>query len=450
MKPPPTRRQVLRGTGALLALPWLESLAAPGPRASPVSPGEGPPLRLLFVMTPNGAQMDRWTPAVEGALESLPPTLQPLEPWRDQLLVLSGLTHDKARANGDGPGDHARAAAAFLTSSQPRKTAGSDLRAGVSVDQLIAAEIGARTRLRSLELGTQAGRLGGQCDSGYACAYSSNISWLGPSTPAAKEVDPRLVFERLFGDGPPGESAEERAARILRRRSLLDSVRADARALGPRLAVADRGRLEEYLSGVRELERRIEAVEQGRTLAPQGARPPDGVPEDFAEHARLLGDLLALAFASDSTRIASLMLANEGSNRSYPELGVPEGHHELSHHGNDPIKREKVATIDRHHVELLAHLIGRLAASSEGPGASSLLDHTLVLYGSAIGDGNRHNHDELPLLLLGRGGGVRSGRHLRYPAQTPCANLYLTLLDLAGVPRAVFGDSTGPLTGLTG
>ena len=435
-----TRRQLLRGAGVAIALPWLETFASGAKR------GGVAPLRLAFVMTPNGAQLDRWTPASEGPLDALPPALAPLEPWRSRVLVLSGLTHDKARPNGDGPGDHARAAAAFLTAAQPRKTAGSDLAVGVSIDQLLAAELGARTRLRSLALGTESGRAGGECDSGYACAYSSNISWRGPSTPAGKDVDPRLVFERLFADGPRGESAAARAERLARRRSLLDSVRADARALEPALAAADRARLDEYLSGIRELERRIQEAERVRTQAPPGFVEPDGVPPDFAAHARLLGDLLALAFAGDSTRIASLMLANEGSNRSYPELEVPEGHHELSHHGDDPAKRAKVALIDRHHVELFAHLIERLAATPEGEG--NVLDHTLVLYGSAISDGNRHNHDELPLVLVGGGGGVVSGRHLRFAPETPCANLFVTLLALAGAPRAAFGDSTGALDGL--
>jgi hypothetical protein len=445
MNSSPTRRHLLRGAGVALALPWLESLArASSARHAAAQPL--PPLRLLFVMTPNGAQMERWTPAKTGGLEELSPSLAPLEPWRAHVNVLSGLTHDKARPNGDGPGDHARAAAAFLTGAQPRKTAGSDLCAGISIDQLLASEIGSRTRLRSLELGTESGRMGGQCDSGYACAYSSNIAWCGPSTPAAKEIDPRLVFERLFSDGPRGESAAARAERLARRRSVLDSVRADARGLESRLATADRARLDEYLSGIRELERRIEGAERGRTLAPEGFAEPGAIPASFAEHVQLLGELVALAFAADSTRIASLMLANEGSNRSYPELDVPEGHHELSHHGDDPAKRAKVATIDRHHVELLAHVIERLSARAEGDG--TLLDHSLVLYGSAISDGNRHNHEELPLVLVGRGGGVRSGRHLRFPANTPCANLFVTLLGLAGVPRAAFGDSTGALDGL--
>jgi hypothetical protein len=438
-----SRRQILHGAGVALALPWLESLAHAGGVWSQQAKSEAAPLRLLFVSTPNGAQMDLWTPAELGALSALPKTLEPLEPWRSKLLVLSGLTHDKARANGDGPGDHARSAATFLTASQARKTAGADLTVGVSVDQVIAAQIGARTRLRSLELGTESGRAGGQCDSGYACAYSSNISWRGPSTPAAKEIDPRLVFERLFSDGPRGESAAARAQRLARRKSVLDSVREDARALQSRLALADRRRMDEYQSGVRELERRIETAERERTLAPEGVEAPGAKPKVFREHVQVLGDLIALAFATDSTRVASLMLANEGSNRSYPAIGVPEGHHEISHHGDVAEKREKVARIDRFHVELLAYVIERLEAAREGE--RSVLDNSLVLYGSGISDGNRHNHDELPLLLLGSGADVQSGRHVRYPKNTPCANLFVTLLNMAGAPRASFGDSTGAL-----
>jgi hypothetical protein len=431
---PVTRRAVLRGAGAALALPWLESLA---PRAEP-------PLRFLFVMTPNGAQMDRWRPTTEGPLGELPPTLAPLAPWRDSLLVLSGLTHDKARANGDGPGDHARAAATFLTAAQARKTAGADLAVGVSVDQVLAEALGGATRLRSLELGTEAGRAGGECDSGYACAYSSNISWRRPGTPAGKELDPRRVFARLFLDGPRGETAEARAARLARRRSVLDGVRADVAALERRLAIPDRARLAEYLEGVRELERRLDPAVGSR--AGEGLAEPGGIPADFAGHVKLLGELVALAFTSDSTRVATLMLANEGSNRSYPELGAPEGHHELSHHGGDAEKRAKLAAIDRHHVELLAHLVAALAGAREGRG--TVLDHTLVFYGSGIADGNAHAHHDLPLVLVGRGGGLRTGRHLSCAPETPVANLFLALLARAGLARESFGDSSGPLEGL--
>lgn len=436
-----SRRHALRAAGVCVLLPWMESLARAASIAGPKD--AAPPTRFLFVATPNGAQMDLWTPAEVGRLAALPPTLQPLEPFRDQLLVLSGLTHDKARANGDGPGDHARSAAAFLTASQPLKTAGADLRAGVSIDQVLADRLGARTRLRSLELGTDSGRAGGQCDSGYACAYSSNISWRSANTPCAKEIDPRLVFERLFSDGPRGESDAARAERLRRRRSLLDSVRDDAKALTTRLSTADRRRMDEYLGGIRELERRIELAERQRTLAPADAVEPSGIPGTFAEHVRVLGELIALAFATDSTRVASLMMGNEGSNRSYADIGVPEGHHEISHHGDDPAKRAKVAAIDRHHVELFAQVIERLAAHREGEG--TLLDQTIALYGSGISDGNRHNHEDLPILLAGRGAGLASGSHLRFARETPCANLFVTLRELAGGPRASFGDSTGAL-----
>ncbi len=441
-----SRRTLLHGAGIAIALPWLESMARAAAPFAEAALGAEPVLRFLFVSTPNGAQMDPWTPPSEGALETLPPTLTPLEAWRSNLLVLSGLTHDKARANGDGPGDHARSAAAFLTGAQPKKTAGADISVGVSVDQVLAAQIGTRTRLRSLELGTESGRLGGQCDSGYACAYSSNISWRGASTPAGKEVDPRLVFERLFADGPRNESAIARAERLARRKSVLDSVREDARAMDSRLSAADRRRIDEYLSGVRELERRIEAAERARTHAPEGAIEPAGIPKDFAEHVGVLGDLIALAFATDSTRVATLMLANEGSNRAYPDLGVPEGHHEISHHGDAPEKRAKVALIDQYHVSLFARVVERLAKHTEGD--RRLLDHCLVLYGSGISDGNRHNHEDLPIVLVGGGGDVNFGRHVRYAKNTPCANLFVSLLGLAGVKRASFGDSTGALDGL--
>ena len=448
MLEPLSRRTLLRGVGVALALPWLESIAraTASPFARNVAPAQAP-LRLLFVSTPNGAQLEPWTPANEGALDALPATLEPLAAQRANLLVLSGLTHDKARANGDGPGDHARSAASFLTGMQAKKTAGADLAVGISVDQVIATALGSRTRLRSLELGTESGRIGGQCDSGYACAYSSNISWRGPSTPAGKEVDPRLVFERLFADGPRGESAAARVERLARRKSVLDSVREDVRGVDAQLSQADRRRMDEYLSGVRELERRIEGAEHARTLAPEGALEPAGTPKDFAEHVRVLGELIALAFATDSTRVATLMLANEGSNRAYPDLGVPEGHHEISHHGDAPEKRAKVALIDRFHVSLFADIVERLAARTEGE--TSLLDHCLALYGSGISDGNRHNHEDLPIVLVGRGGGVKSARHIRYPKNTPCANLFVDLLARAGVPRPSFGDSTGSLEGLS-
>jgi hypothetical protein len=354
--------------------------------------------------------------------------------------VLSGLAHDKARANGDGPGDHARAAATFLTGCQALKTDG-PIRAGVSADQIAAREIGNRTRLRSLELGCEAGRLAGGCDNGYSCAYSNSISWSTPHTPLGKEVDPRLVFDRLFGDAHAGLSPEEREDRRRRRRSVLDFVREDARRLRSSLGTDDRRKLDEYSSGVRELERRIEfAAEEARAA---GFQRPGEIPGSFGELARLHFDLVALAFEGDATRIATLMLANEASGQSYPELGAPEGHHELSHHGGDAAKQRKIAAINRFHVELLAHFLAR-ARADEGP--ATLLHSCAVAYGSAISDGDRHDHHELPILVAGRAGGALApGRHLRLAPDTPCANLWRTLLAAAGVEVAAIGDSNGTL-----
>jgi len=434
---PLSRRTVLRGFGAALALPWLEAMApvravAPGPR------------RVAFLFVPNGVHMPDWTPTGEGADYELPYLLEPLAAQRESLLVLSGLTQDKARANGDGPGDHARSSAAFLTGAQPKKTAGEDIRVGISADQVAALKVGGQTRFRSLELGCEAGRQSGQCDSGYACVYSSNISWKTAHTPNTKEVNPRLVFDRLFGfDG--FESAEDRAIRARRRKSLLDLVAGDAKRLGRELGASDRRKLEEYLSGVRELERRIDHALGDEPAAGADLERPIGIPDDYGTHVRLMFDLLVMAFQSDLTRIATFMYANEGSNRSYGFLGVPEGHHTLSHHGGDKQKEQQIRKINRFHVEQLAYFLGRLQAIPEGD--ANLLDNSAVVYGSGISDGNRHNHDELPFLLAGRGGGfVRSGRHLRLPRETPANNLYLSLLDYMQVPTSALGDSTGPLS----
>jgi hypothetical protein len=374
----------------------------------------------------------------------MPKTLEPLTPYRESLLVLSGLTADKARANGDGPGDHARASAAFLTGSQPFKTDGANIKVGVSVDQVAAQKIGAATRFRSLEIGCEGGALSGQCDSGYSCAYSSNLSWSTPHTPCPKETDPRLVFERLFRDGDAGESAEARAKRLTRRKSVLDFVRDDAAALEKRLGASDKRKLDEYLTSVREVERRIDEAASGNANnVPDSARP-SGIPESYAAHIDLMSDLLVLAFQTDVTRIATFSFANEGSGRSYGFIGAPEGHHDLSHHGNDAEKQRKIQLINRFHIERFARLIEKLAASKEGD--SNLLERSMILYGSGIGDGNRHNHDELPVLLVGRAGGrVTGGKHVRFARNTPVANLYLAMLGKMDVEVAKLGDSTGRL-----
>jgi hypothetical protein len=437
MLEPLSRRTLLRGLGTAIALPWLEAMLPPR-CSTPIAPP-----RLVFVYAPNGVHMSQWTPTSVGSEFEMTPTLAPLAAHRSNLLVLSDLTHDKARPNGDGPGDHARASATFLTACQAVKTDGTGIRVAISVDQYAARVLGNSTRLRSLELGCEAGKLAGQCDSGYSCAYSNSISWSTPHTPMAKEVDPRLAFDRLFGDGDSESSEAEREARRVRRASLLDVVRADAARLASRLGSADRAKLDEYLTGVRELERRIDLSAQTASDAVLAAQRPRALPADYGEHVRMMCDLIALALRADTTRVATLMLANEGSNKSYASLGAPEGHHELSHHRKDGAKETKIAAINRHHVALFVRLIDQLA---EPEADSVLLDSTLVVYGSGMSDGDRHNHDDLPILVVGgRQLGVCGGRHVRYAPGTPCANLWLTLLDRVGVGMPALGDSTGQL-----
>jgi hypothetical protein len=402
---------------------------------------------MAFVYVPNGVHMVDWTPTNVGANFELPSVLEPLASVRDEVLVLSGLTLDKARSLGDGGGDHARAMASFLTGTHPRKTGGADLRAGVSVDQLAASRVGQGTRFGSLEIGCEGGRDAGQCDHGYSCAYQVNLSWRGESSPATKEVDPGLVFDRLFGGSTRGESESVAAKRLRRDRSLLDFVGEDARRLGDQLGGADRRKLDEYLTGVREIERRIDRSRSANETGPANLVRPAGIPSDYREHLRLLADLLVLAFQADLTRIATFVFANDGSNRSYGSIGVPDGHHDLSHHGNDPQKHAKIRTINRFHIEQYAYLLKSLRNVREGDG--TLLDHCMIVYGSGISDGNIHNHENLPILVAGRGNGkIEPGRHLIYPNETPLTNLHVSLLDRMGVTVDAFGDSTGRLSSL--
>lgn len=442
------RRTILKGLGAALGLPLLDAMA---PVAQASLPGAQTPLRMGFFFVPNGVHMPAWKPEQSGAEFALPHILEPLAAHRDDLLVISGLAHDKGRANGDGPGDHARSLASFLTASQPYKTAGANLRAGISVDQVAAQQVGHRTPLASLELGCDRGAQSGNCDSGYSCAYSSNVSWRSPTQPAGKEINPRLVFERLFGDDRLNESADARARRQKYQQSVLDFVRDDAARLNTRLSQNDRRKLDEYFTSIREIERRIVRAETLPADAPRSGQAtierPGGIPEEYQEHLRLMFDLLALAYQTDQTRISTFMFANEGSNRSYAFLEVPEGHHDLSHHGGDEAKQTKIQAINRFHMEQFAYFVERLKNTPEGEG--NLLDHSLLLYGAGIGDGNRHNHDDLPVALLGRAGGaVAPGRHLLLEKETPMANLFLSMLDLMDVRIDQFGDSTGRLTGL--
>jgi hypothetical protein len=446
-----SRRTVLKGLGTAMALPLLDAML---PRLAVAGVGgrKDLPLRFACVYVPNGAHMPEWTPAAEGALTHLPSILEPLASVKDDLLVLTGLTCDKARAHGDGPGDHARAMSAFLTGSQPRKTYGADIRAGVSFDQYLAQRVGESTKFPSLELGCEGGRGVGNCDSGYSCAYSSTVSWRTETTPVPKEVNPGLVFDRLFGSGK-ADDVVARAKRREYRKSVLDLVRDDAKKLEGSLGAADNRKLDEYLSAVRELEVRIAKAQKSADQPPPRPdypAPAAAVPKDYVEHIRLMGDLMALAFQTDVTRVATLVYANEGSTRPYPFIGVPEGHHDLSHHQRDPKKMEKIRQINRFHVSAFAAMLKRLQAVKEGEG--TLLDRCLIVYGSGNSDGNRHNHDDLPVLLVGRGGGaIRGGRHVVYPRErdTPLCNLYLSLAERFGIDVSHFGDSTGKLPGLT-
>ena len=427
-----SRRTVLRGLGASVALPWLDAMASPLRSA--------PPLRLGFVYTPNGKNMADWTPKAEGAGYELPAILQPLKDFRDDFSVLTGLTADKARSHGDGGGDHARALAAFLTGAQPRKTDGTDIRAGLSVDQAAAAVVGDQTRLSSLEIGCESGAMAGNCDSGYSCVYSSTMSWKSATQPLPKEVNPKLVFDRLFGGG----SAEERAKAAARRKSVLDLVRQDSKDLNGKLGTSDQRKMDEYLSSVRDIEERLDrAARLPEVKPPDGTSRPAGIPATYEEHIRLMGDLMALAFQADVTRVCTFVVANEGSNKPYPFIGVPEGHHDLSHHGNDGAKKAKIAKINEFHVKQFAYLIGRLKSVKEGEG--TLLDHCLIAYGSGNSDGNAHNHDNLPVLLAGRGGSIKPGRHVVYRKETPLNNLWVALLRRLGSKAASLGDSTGEL-----
>jgi hypothetical protein len=439
--------------GTAVALPWLESLAWAAPTAGTAATGA--PRRLAFVYVPNGVNMDVWAPKGRGGkLGELTGTLAPLNPFREHVNVLSGLACDKARANGDGPGDHARAMSAFLTGRQPRKTHGADIKVGMSADQHVANVIGDKTRFPSLELGIERGGNTGNCDSGYSCAYSHNLSWRGESTPNAKEVDPKAVFDRLFGGNDPKELAAARAKRELYNKSVLDFVMEDAKGLSNTLGSGDKKKLDEYLSSVREVEQQIQKAQAAarKPVPKPDMKAPDRHDdkywrERYQEHIRLMCDLMVIAFQTDLTRVVTLPFANEGSNRPYKHIEVPEGHHDLSHHANDAKKLEKIAKINKFHMEQFAYLVGKMQAVKE-PNGSTLLDNVMIIYGSGNGDGNRHNHDDLPILLVGKGGGsIESGRHVTFGRrpETPLTNLFLALFERMGAPAKAFGDSTGVL-----
>jgi hypothetical protein len=439
------RRTFLQGLGTALSLPLLDAMS-PGARAFGAAAAVKPPVRMAFLFVPNGLIMSSFRPMVAGDKYELTETLQPLAKLKRELNVITGLAQDNGRAKGDGPGDHARSASTFLTGAHPVKTSGANIRVGISVDQVAAERIGSNTRLPSLELGTERGRQAGSCDSGYSCAYSSAISWKTASTPMAKEIDPRQVFERLFGSA---EAEQGRAFRVAFRKSILDMVADDAARLQKGLGQTDRRKMDEYFNSVRELELRITRAESLAKAERPAFDAPDGVPQDVQEHIRLMYDLLAMAFRTDTTRIATFMLANEGSNRSYSMVGVNDGHHELSHHRMDQEKIQKLKKIDQFLIGQFAYFLEQLKSTPEGEG--TLLDNSMILYGSGISDGNRHRHDDLPLVLAGRAGGsISTGRHLCYEGETPMNNLFLSMLDRVGADVERLGDSSGRLPGLEG
>lgn len=438
----PSRRRFLRGLGALIALPTFERTLAESAKAAAASGAVtgGSPLRLAFIYTPNGAIMNHWTPQGTGSDFTLPEILSPLGKVKSRIQVISGLKHDKGKANGDGGGDHARAVASFLTATQARKTAGNDIRLGISIDQLAASQLGVETPLPSLELGCDQAVKAGNCDSGYSCAYQFNFSWKNETMPLPPEHDPRLVFEKLFGS--VSESPAHRQRRLAQRRSVLDFVLEDANALQSSLGYHDQQKLEEYLTGVREAEAKIQRSEKFSATF-DGGRRPEGVPSDYTEHIRLMYDMMVLAFQSDSTRVATFLVAHDGSNRTFPHLGVPDNHHGISHHRKDPEKLAKLVKVGKYYTEQFAYFVGKMAATREADG-SSLLDHSALVFGGGMSDPDAHSHEDLPIILAGGGNGtLHPGRHVVTNQPVPMANLYLSLLDRAGVKAERFGDSTG-------
>lgn len=436
------RRTFLRGVGAVLALPVLDAMVPALSAAGKVAVSS--PTRLSFVYVPNGVIMDKWTPAIQGAAYELPPILEPLAAFRDQMLVLSGLDHNNGVAReGEGGGDHSRSSAVWLTGAHPRKTEGADLRAGISVDQVVAREFRKHTQLASLEMALDDNAVVGTCETGYSCAYNNTLSWSSPNTPVPMENKPRAVFERLFGDLESTDKAA-RLARIRQEGSLLDSVAQDVARLTRGLGTKDRAKLTEYLDSIRDIERRIQIAEKQSDRELPSVERPMGVPSTFAEHAKLMMDLQVLAYQTDMTRVTTFMMGREATTRVYHELDIREGYHPLSHHQNDAAKIEQVTRIDILHTQIFAYFLEKMQSTPDGDG--SLLDHSMIIYGSGLSDGNLHEHYDLPVLLVGGGSGrIQGGSHLQYSEHTPMANLFLTLMDKLGIQQERFGDSTGKL-----
>jgi len=435
-----SRRAVLRGAGATLALPLLDSMV-PALTALSQTPAAPTRLRRLGVFyVPNGMSMGYWWPKREGPVTELPPTLRSLNRYKDRVLLLGGLA-DKPADLMQGGGDHARSAGTFLTATTFKLTTGADVYAAVSMDQVAARELGKHTQLTSLELGIESNAMLGTCDGGSSCAYTNTIAWRTPTTPLPVERDPRAVFERLFGTSGSTDPAA-RLARLDRDQTIIDAVAVELDRLQRRLGPGDRVKMSEYIDSVRDVERRIQTAERQSSRELPVVEEPAGIPEDYATHAKLQMDLLALAYQTDLTRVSTFMLAKEVSGRAYPEIGVSDSHHPLSHHQDEVGKLERLHKVNEYHFQQFAYLVEKLAATPEGEG--TLLDHTALLYGTGISDSNTHFHDDLPVALVGgQAAGITGGRYIRHPQGTPIANLYLALLDRLGVEVESFGDSTG-------
>ncbi len=453
MKLNSSRRNFLRGMGACIALPAFEAALtgrafAASATTAAATTASGAPLRMAFLYFPNGAIQKNWTPVGTGRDFTFGNTLAPLESLRHRIQVLTGLEHKNAEAGADGAGDHARANGTFLTGVRVKKTAGSDIHAGISADQIAANHIGSLTRFSSLEFSTDPHRKSGGCDSGYSCAYESNISWRSPTSPLSPESNPRMVFERLFGAGAPGQRGASLVQRRTQQRSILDFVMDDAKSVQAQLTHRDKAKMDEYLTGLREIEQRIVTAEGFNNIPDPSMQTPDGIPAAYDEYIRLMFQMMALSFETDATRVASMILAHDGSNRSFPEIEIAEGHHSLSHHRDNPEMIEKVAQIDRFYAERFAEFLGMLEAKKDSDG-ESILHNSMIVYGCGNSDGNRHTHTNLPVVLAGNGGGLLNpGRHVE-TAATPMCNLYLNMLDHMGVPALDrFGDSTGRLADL--
>lgn len=435
-----SRRTLLRGMGTAVALPFLDSMApalAQAPKA---------PVRMAFVYVPNGMDMRNWILKDEGTLGEMSPILKPMESLRRDMLVLSNLTHNTGRALLDGAGDHGRCCGSYLTGVQVRKTT-TDIQASISVDQMVANAIGGKTRFPSLELGLEDARQAGDCDSGYSCAYTNNLAWRSATQPLPPVLDPRQLFERLFGDGVD-LSPEARARQQKYRRSILDFVTEDTRTLQGALGPSDKRKLDEYLTSIREVEQQIEKAEAQAQVDPHMDKPY-GTPPDFAEHFRLMSDMLTIAFQADLTRVATFLVTHEGTSRAYRELGISDGHHPLTHHRNKVEMMDQVARINTYHVAQFAAWMERMKTTMEGE--RSVLDNSMIVYGAGLSDPNDHLHDNLPTVIVGNAGGfLKTNRHVVYRKETPMCNLFLSMMSRMGVEQEHFGDSTGHLDELAG